>query len=87
MKTEDGVSNLTSAMMWASIGMFVVLYTLLFIVFAHLLNARIHKGRNLEELEAGPVSDLPDTFREIFRRRGARASGRASSSEGGEATV
>jgi cytochrome bd ubiquinol oxidase subunit I len=77
MKTEDGVSsNLTSSMMWASIGMFVVLYTLLFILFVYLLNARIHKGpQPLEELEAGPVSDLPDTFREIFRRRGARASG------------
>jgi cytochrome bd ubiquinol oxidase subunit I len=90
MKTEDGVSsNLTSSMMWASIGMFVVLYTSLFILFLYLLNARIHKGpQPLEELEAAPVETLPDTFREIFLRRGARASGAGElPPEGGEVTV
>ena len=77
MKTSDGVSpNLTETQLWISIGMFVVLYTILFLLFLFLLNNKIQKGPEpLEELEAGPVSDLPDTFREIFRRRGARASG------------
>jgi len=77
MKTEDGVSpNLTSTMVWASLSMFILLYTLLFALFLFLLNHRIQKGPEpLEAMEAGPVADLPDTFREIFRRRGARASG------------
>jgi cytochrome d ubiquinol oxidase subunit I len=77
MKTEDGVSsNLTSSMLWASIGMFVVLYTLLFALFIFLLNNKIQTGpARLEEMEEVPVTTLPDTFREIFRRRGARASG------------
>jgi len=77
MKTEDGVSpNLTSTMVWASLSMFILLYTLLFALFLFLLNRRIQKGPEpLEAMEAGPVADLPDTFREIFRRRGARASG------------
>ena len=77
MKTEDGVSpNLTSTMVWASLSMFILLYTLLFALFLFLLNRRIQKGPEpLEAMEAGSVADLPDTFREIFRRRGARASG------------
>ena len=77
MKTEDGVSsNLTPSMLWASIGMFVALYTALFVLFIFLLNNKIQKGPEpLEEKEEVPVSALPDTFREIFRRRGARASG------------
>jgi cytochrome d ubiquinol oxidase subunit I len=77
MKTEDGVSsNLTSTMVWASLAMFVVLYALLFVLFIFLLNNKIQKGpAPLEELEEVPVTALPDTFREIFRRRGARASG------------
>jgi cytochrome bd ubiquinol oxidase subunit I len=90
MRTEEGVSpNLTSTMMWVSISMFVILYTFLFALFIFLLNARIHKGpEELSTLEAGPVSDLPDTFREIFRRRGARASGSGElPPEGGEVAV
>jgi len=69
--------------------MFVILYTLLFALFLFLLNNKIQKGpAPLEELETGPVSDLPDTFREIFRRRGARASGGGDlPPEGGEVTV
>ncbi len=40
--------------------MFVVLYTLLFLLFLFLLNNRIQKGPEpLEELEVVPVSDLP----------------------------
>ena len=38
--------------------MFVVLYTLLFVLFLFLLNSKIQRGPEpLEEMEAGPVSD------------------------------
>jgi hypothetical protein len=54
--------------------MFVVLYALLLFLFLYLLNEKIQHGPEpLSEMEQVPVSTLPDTFREIFRRRGARA--------------
>ncbi|MCB0026154.1 MAG: hypothetical protein KDD91_24145, partial [Caldilinea sp.] len=54
-------------------GMFVVLYTILFVLFIYLLNEKIQHGPDpLEEMEERPVTALPDTFRDIFRRR-ARA--------------
>jgi cytochrome bd-type quinol oxidase subunit 1 len=54
--------------------MFLVLYILLFILFIYLLNGKIQQGpEELTDVESAPVSALPDTFREIFRRRGARA--------------
>jgi cytochrome d ubiquinol oxidase subunit I len=57
-----------------SMVMFLVLYSLLFIVFIYLLNGKIQEGpEQLADVESVPVSSLPDTFREIFRRRGARA--------------
>jgi cytochrome d ubiquinol oxidase subunit I len=57
-----------------SMVMFLVLYTLLFIVFIYLLNGKIQQGpEQLADVETTPVSSLPDTFRDIFRRRGARA--------------
>ncbi len=57
-----------------SMVMFLVLYTLLFIVFLYLLNGKIQHGpEKLADVETVPASSLPDTFREIFRRRGARA--------------
>ena len=53
----------------------MVLYTILFIVFIVLLNRKIQDGpEKLADVETVPVSSLPDTFREVFRRRGARAS-------------
>jgi cytochrome d ubiquinol oxidase subunit I len=86
LKTEDGVSpNLTSTMVWASLGMFVSLYSLLFVLFLFLLNNKIQKGpAPLEEMEEVPVTSLPDTFREIFGRRGARASGTGELPPGSE---
>jgi cytochrome d ubiquinol oxidase subunit I len=54
--------------------MFVALYLLLFVLFIFLLNNKIQHGLEpLDEVEIAPVSSLPDTFRDIFRRRGARA--------------
>jgi hypothetical protein len=39
-----------------------------------LLNEKIQHGPDpLSEVETAPVTSLPDTFRDIFRRRGARA--------------
>jgi cytochrome bd-type quinol oxidase subunit 1 len=53
-----------------SLGMFVVLYALLLALFIYLLNARIQRGPEpLEEVETVDVSNLPDTFRDVFRRR------------------
>jgi cytochrome bd ubiquinol oxidase subunit I len=70
--TADGVSPLLSAgEVIASLGMFVVLYGLLLALFLFLMNGKIKAGPDeLEDVERVPVGDLPDTFREIFTRRG-----------------
>ncbi|MCB0206056.1 MAG: cytochrome ubiquinol oxidase subunit I, partial [Anaerolineae bacterium] len=74
LRTAEAVSpNLVAWQIAASVGMFVVLYAILFILFIYLLNEKIQKGpESLEEMEQTPVTSLPDTFRDIFRRR-ARA--------------
>jgi cytochrome d ubiquinol oxidase subunit I len=74
--TSQAVSpSLTATEVAISLVMFIALYTLLFILFIYLLNGKIQAGPEpLEEVESVPVSSLPDTFRQIFRRRGARAS-------------
>lgn len=74
MRTIEGVSpNLVAWQVAASVGMFVILYAILFILFIYLLNQKIQKGpESLEEMEDVPVTSLPDTFRDVFRRR-ARA--------------
>jgi cytochrome d ubiquinol oxidase subunit I len=51
----------------ASLLMFIVLYIILFILFITLLNNKIQHGPDPLD-EDTPVSSLPDTFREIFRR-------------------
>lgn len=68
MRTVDAVSPvLFTADVLASIVMFIILYVLLFVLFIYLLNNKIQHGPDpLEEDE--PLSSLPDTFREIFRR-------------------
>jgi cytochrome d ubiquinol oxidase subunit I len=75
LRTSDGVStSLTAGMVTFSLAMFAVLYALLFVLFLYLLNGKIQQGpEQLADIEAAPVSSLPDSFREIFRRRGARA--------------
>jgi len=76
LKTADAVSpSLTATQVTISLAMFIGLYTLLFILFIYLLNGKIQQGPEpLEEVESVEVSSLPDSFRQIFRRRGARAS-------------
>jgi cytochrome d ubiquinol oxidase subunit I len=73
LPTTDGVSPLLGAgEVLASVLMFVVLYTLLFGVFLVLLNEKIQHGPEPLETDL-PAEPLPDTFREVFRRR-SRAS-------------
>jgi cytochrome d ubiquinol oxidase subunit I len=70
LKTTDGVSPVLTAVDVAlSLGMFVILYGLLLVLFLYLLNRKIQDGpEELEEVETVSVSSLPDTFRDVFRR-------------------
>jgi cytochrome bd ubiquinol oxidase subunit I len=67
--TSNAVSPLlTGPQLISSVGMFVVLYVILFVLFIFLLNEKIQHG--IEPLvEAAPLHSLPDTFREIFRSK------------------
>ena len=57
-----------------SLIMFVLLYSLLFVLFLYLLNRKIQAGpEELEEVETVAVGSLPDTFRDVFRRQRPRA--------------
>ena len=71
LATADGVSPLLSGVDVAlSLGLFIGLYALLFVLFLYLLNRKIQAGPEpLEAVETVAVSSLPDTFREIFRKR------------------
>ena len=72
MLTADGTSPVVEA--WeivASIGLFVVIYSLLMVLFIFLMNQKIQAGpAPLEEVESKPVDALPDTLRGIFSARG-----------------
>jgi cytochrome d ubiquinol oxidase subunit I len=74
--TADGVSPLLSAEeVIFSLGTFIALYAILLALFLYLLNRMIQKGPEpLEEVETVQVGSLPDTFREVFRRRDRAAS-------------
>jgi cytochrome d ubiquinol oxidase subunit I len=75
MLTADGVSPVLGADQVAlSLGLFIGMYALLFVLFLFLLNRKIQQGPEpLEEVETANLASLPDTFREVFRR--PRASG------------
>lgn len=66
--TADAISPiLTGSQVAFSVGTFVVLYSILFILFIYLLNEKIQHGpEKLSAVEEKPVSSLPDSFREIF---------------------
>jgi cytochrome d ubiquinol oxidase subunit I len=69
LRTSDAVSPvLDTYQVLFSLLMFVVLYGLLFSLFIFLLNGKIQAGPEPLEEET-PIASLPDTFREIFRRR------------------
>ncbi len=68
LRTADAVSPvLRTGEVLASVVMFVALYIILFILFVYLLNNKIQHGPDPLD-EDQPVSSLPDTYREIFRR-------------------
>jgi cytochrome d ubiquinol oxidase subunit I len=71
LATANGVSPVLSAFdVVLSLGMFILLYSLLLVLFLYLLNRKIHEGpEELEDVETVEVSSLPDTFRDIFGRR------------------
>ena len=71
LETANGVSPVLSGLDVAlSLGLFIGLYALLFILFLYLLNRKIQAGPEpLEAVETVAVSSLPDTFREVFRKR------------------
>jgi cytochrome d ubiquinol oxidase subunit I len=68
MKTAEGISpTLTTAQTVASLAIFIFLYLALLTLFIFLLNAKIQHGPD-PLVEDRPVTDLPDTFREVFGR-------------------
>ncbi len=86
LKTQDAVSpNLTSGMVATSLAMFVLLYTMLLVLFLYLLNIKIQRGpEELADIETAPVTSLPDSLREVFRRHPARANVPATEPTNGE---
>ena len=59
---------MTSGQLYFSIGMFVVLYAVVFAVFLSLLNRIIKQGPP-DPPDDEITASLPDSFGEIFRRR------------------
>jgi len=71
-RTADAVSpNITGGQVLAAVLMFVVLYSMLLVLFLFLLNEKIQHGPDPAAEEVA-VQSLPDTFKDIFGRR-ARA--------------
>jgi cytochrome bd ubiquinol oxidase subunit I len=88
LKTADGVSpNLDTTEVVFTLGSFIFMYAVLLVLFLYLLNAKIHQGPEpLEEVETVDMATLPNTFRDVFRRRDrAAASGEAEAPEGPDA--
>ena len=75
LKTAGAESpNVTFSQVAFSIGMFVVLYAIVFAMFISLLNRMIQQGPPEPE-EEGASESLPDSFGEIFRHRSRVSSG------------
>jgi cytochrome d ubiquinol oxidase subunit I len=75
MRTADAESpNVGAAQVAFSIGMFVVLYALVFAVFLWLLDRKIKEGPP-EPPDEDETTSLPDSFGEIFRHRSRAESG------------
>jgi cytochrome bd ubiquinol oxidase subunit I len=75
LTTADGVSPILGVTdVVFSLGVFILLYSLLLVLFLYLLNRKIQEGPEpLEDVETADVGSLPDTFRDIFSRRGHAA--------------
>ncbi len=75
LRTEDAFSpKVTWAQVAFSVGMFVVLYIVVFAVFLTLLNRKIKEGPPPPP-DDEETQSLPDSFGEIFRRRSRVSSG------------
>ena len=75
LRTADAESpNVTTPQVVFSIGMFVVLYALVFVVFLRLLDKKIKDGPP-DPPDEEHTESLPDTFGEIFRRRSRVSTG------------
>jgi cytochrome bd ubiquinol oxidase subunit I len=75
LRTADAVSPvLNTNQVFISLMMFVVLYFILFALFLFLLDHKIKEGPEPPHANPDPT-DLPDTFREIFRQPRASAAG------------
>jgi cytochrome d ubiquinol oxidase subunit I len=75
LETNGAESPLvTSSQLYFSIGMFVLLYAGVFVVFLSLLNRIIKQGPPEPQADE-TTSSLPDSFGEIFRRRSRVSSG------------
>jgi cytochrome d ubiquinol oxidase subunit I len=66
--------NVTTAQVVFSIGMFVVLFALLLVVFLYLLDRKIKEGPPPPP-DDDEVQSLPDSFGEVFRRRSRVSAG------------
>jgi cytochrome bd ubiquinol oxidase subunit I len=66
--------NVTAAQVVFSIGMFVVLYALLFVLFLRLLDRKIKAGPPPPP-DHEETASLPDSFGEVFRRRSRVSAG------------
>ncbi len=75
LRTADAASpTLSTPEVLASLITFALLYLLLLGLFLFLLDRMIRQGPEPPEL-AEPAEALPDTFREVFRRRGRASEG------------
>ena len=75
LKTDGAQSpNVSFSQVAFSIGMFVVLYAIVFTMFLSLLNRMIKEGPKPPD-EEGFSDSLPDSFGEIFRHRSRVSSG------------
>ena len=77
LATADGVSpNLQPTEVAFTLGSFLFMYAILLALFLYLLNKKIHQGPEpLEDVETVDMNSLPNTFRNVFQRDRAGASG------------
>lgn len=71
LKTVDAVSpSLTQTEAIFSVIMFTIIYSILLVLYIYLLVGKIQHGPDpLEQEDIMPVDSLPDSFKEIFRRK------------------
>jgi cytochrome d ubiquinol oxidase subunit I len=75
LETANGVSTVLSGLdVLLSLGLFIFMYSILLLLFLYLMHRKIQAGPEpLEAVETVSVSALPDTFRDVFRKRPVEA--------------